>query len=64
MNTKSVPPAQAQAQYVAAKCQNSHKSEADIERAVTEAFSVVFRRESVRRRQEANRMDRPKREGV
>lgn len=58
MNTKSVPPAQAQAQYVAAKCQNSHKSEADIERAVTEAFSVVFRRQA------AEQSARSKPEGV
>lgn len=46
MNTKSVPSAQAQAQHLASAVVTTPKTEADIDRAVTEAFSVVFRRQA------------------
>lgn len=44
MNTKSATPVQAQAQDVVPKGRPSSCSEADVERAVTDAFSAVFRR--------------------
>lgn len=46
MNTKYVPPAQAQAQHLASAIATTPKTEADIDRAVSEAFAAVFRRQA------------------
>lgn len=53
MNTKSAAPAQAQAQDVVSKHQSVRCTEADIERAVVEAFTAVFRSKETAARPEA-----------